>query len=112
MSQTAIENRRRITGGSFLIEDLHPGDIFTREDISDVQRQIEHATMDFAEKQVQPQISSIEAKDFNVVKSLLRQAGDLGLMSIDVPKNSAASRWTRLHLPWSRKISRSAVVSL
>lgn len=86
MSQTAIENRRRITGGSFLIEDLQPGDIFTREDISDVQRQIEHATMDFAEKQVQPQISSIEAKDFNVVKSLLRQAGDLGLMSIDVPE--------------------------
>ena len=86
MSNPATEKMRRVTGGSFLIEDLAPEDIFTLEDLSDVQRQIERTTIDFAEKQVQPQIAAIEAKDFSVMKGLLRKAGDLGLMAIDVPQ--------------------------
>ncbi len=86
MSKSTTEKTRHVTGGSFLIEDIAPGDIFTLEDLSDVQRQIERTTIEFAEKQVQPQIAAIEAKDFSVMKSLLRKAGDLGLMAIDVPE--------------------------
>ncbi|MGH9615203.1 MAG: acyl-CoA dehydrogenase family protein [Acidobacteriaceae bacterium] len=86
MTGSAGSNPRRGTGGSFLIENVAPGDIFTLEDLSDVQRQIERTTSEFAEKQIQPQIAAIEAKDFNVTKSLLRKAGELGLMGIDVPE--------------------------
>ena len=84
---TAIENTaKRVTGGSFLIEDIGPQDIFTLEDLSDVQKQIERTTVDFAEKQILPQIAAIEEKDFTVTKGLLRKAGELGLMGIDVPE--------------------------
>jgi len=31
---------RRVAGGSFLIEDLKPADVYTPEDFSDEQRQI------------------------------------------------------------------------
>jgi butyryl-CoA dehydrogenase len=86
MSSTAPSNPRRGTGGSFLIEDLAPKDIFTPEEFSDVQRQIERTTVEFAEKQIQPQIAAIEAKDFEVTKNLLKKAGELGLMGIDVPE--------------------------
>ena len=86
MSTLVAALPRRVSGGSFLIEDIGPQDIFTPEDLSDVQRQIERTTTDFAEKQVRPQIAAIEAKNFEVTRGLLRKAGELGLMSIDVPE--------------------------
>ncbi len=86
MSTTVAAATRQVSGGSFLIEDIGPQDIFTIEDLSDVQRQIERTTIDFAEKQVQPQIAAIEEKNFDVTRGLLRKAGELGLMSIDVPE--------------------------
>ncbi|MHB1675172.1 MAG: acyl-CoA dehydrogenase family protein [Acidobacteriaceae bacterium] len=86
MGTAVASTAKRVVGGSFLIEDLEPQDIFTLEDLSDVQKQIERITVDFAEKQVQPQIPAIEEKDFAVTKGLLRKAGDLGLMGIDVPE--------------------------
>lgn len=84
---TAVANTtKRVTGGSFLIEDIAPQDIFTLEDLSDVQKEIERTTVEFAEKQILPQIPAIEEKDFTVTKGLLRKAGELGLMGIDVPE--------------------------
>jgi alkylation response protein AidB-like acyl-CoA dehydrogenase len=86
MSSPVTFDRRSIPGGSFLIENLLPEDIFTLEDLSDEQRQIVRTTVEFAEKEVQPQIAAIEAKDLNVTKALLRKAGEMGLMATDVPE--------------------------
>lgn len=86
MNSPAMSNQKRGMGGSFLIEDFAPQDIFTVEDFSDVQRQIERTTVEFAEKHVLPQIAAIEAKEFEITKQLLRKAGSLGLMGIDVPE--------------------------
>ncbi len=86
MSIPAAATIKRVTGGSFLIEDLRPEDIFTLEDLSVVQKEIARTTVEFAEKQVQPQIPAIEEKNFEVTKGLLRRAGELGLMAIDVPE--------------------------
>ncbi len=86
MSTPTAAVGRRLSGGSFLIEDIGPHDIFTPEDLSDIQRQIERTTMEFAEKEVLPQIAAIEAKNFDVTRGLLRKAGELGLMAIDVPE--------------------------
>ena len=41
---------KRVTGGSFLIEDLTPEDIFTLEDLSPEQKQIADVTAEFAEE--------------------------------------------------------------
>ncbi|MHB1935501.1 MAG: acyl-CoA dehydrogenase family protein [Acidobacteriaceae bacterium] len=86
MNSPATSNPTRGIGGSFLIEDFAPEDIFTVEDFSDVQRQIERATSEFAEKEIQPRIAAIEAKDFEVTKKLLQEAAGLGLMGVDVPE--------------------------
>lgn len=83
---TSVAATKRVTGGSFLIEDIRPEDIFTLEDLSDVQKEIARTTVEFAEKQVQPQIPAIEEKNFEVTKGLLRKAGELGLLGIDVPE--------------------------
>jgi len=85
---TAVESfiAKRTTGGSFLIEDLRPEDVFTPEDLSAEQQQIAQTTSQFAEEQILPAIHEIEAKNFDVTRKLMKHAGDLGFMSVDVPE--------------------------
>src|SRR6516165_3575707 len=77
---------KRVKGGSFLIEERNPQDIFTPEDLSEEHRQIAKTAIDFTQNEVLPVAAEIEAKNFTVTKGLLRKAGELGLMSVDVPE--------------------------
>jgi alkylation response protein AidB-like acyl-CoA dehydrogenase len=87
MSTAAAANgAKRVSGGSFLIEDLRSEDVFTPEDLSPEQKQIAQTTIDFAEEKILPQVHEIEAKNFDVSRGLMRQAGELGLLSVDVPE--------------------------
>lgn len=86
MASTPAVQPRRVTGGSFLIEELNPDDVFTPEDLSNEQRQIADTTSQFAEERIATQIDRIEAKDFGVSKKLMREAGELGLLGVDVPE--------------------------
>ncbi len=77
---------KRVVGGSFLIETTGPEDVLTPEDFTEEQKQIAQATADFAERSVLPRVAEIENKDFAVTSALLREAGDLGLLGVDVPE--------------------------
>ena len=77
---------KRAKGGSFLIEEREPRDVFTPEDLSEEQRQIAKTATEFARNEVMPAVREIEAKNFAVTKGLLRKAGELGLMGVDVPE--------------------------
>jgi len=83
---SAIGTAKRVKGGSFLTEERQPQDIFTPEDFSEEQRQIAKTTIEFTTNEVMPAAAEIEAKNFAVTRSLLRKAGELGLMSVDVPE--------------------------
>ena len=73
-------------GGSFLIEDRAPGEIFTVEDLSDEQRMIAETTADFMEKEMVPRIPEILALKYEVTRELMKKAGDLGLLGIEIPE--------------------------
>ena len=73
-------------GGSFLLEERLPHEIFTPEDFTDEQRQIAKTTTEFAVNEVLPQAAEIEAKNFAVTTALLRKAGELGLLAVDIPE--------------------------
>ena len=77
---------KRIKGGSFLIADLEPQDVFTPEDLSDEQRQVAKTASRVARNEVVPAVREIEAKNFAVMTGLLRKAGELGLTGVDVPE--------------------------
>jgi butyryl-CoA dehydrogenase len=77
---------QRIKGGSFLTEEREPQDIFTPEDFSEEQRQIAKTAIEFTTNEVMPAAAEIEAKNFTVTRGLLRKAGELGLMGVDVPE--------------------------
>jgi alkylation response protein AidB-like acyl-CoA dehydrogenase len=73
-------------GGSFLIEDRAPEEVFTPEDLSSEQRQISETAARFAKEQLLPALAQIEAKGDGVMRDLLRQAADLGFTAVDVPE--------------------------
>jgi alkylation response protein AidB-like acyl-CoA dehydrogenase len=73
-------------GGSFLIEDRAPEDIFTPEDITEEQRMFARTAEEFLRKEVIPREDAIYAKDYNVHRELMLKAGELGLLSIDIPE--------------------------
>jgi butyryl-CoA dehydrogenase len=77
---------QRIKGGSFLLERRDPEDVFTPEDFSEEHRQIAKTAADFVTNEVLPAAAEIEAKNFEVTRSLLRKTGELGLMAADVPE--------------------------
>ena len=73
-------------GGSFLLEERSPQEVFTPEDFNDEQRQIAETAHNFALKEVLPAADAIEAKDYTVSRVLLTKAGELGLMATDTPE--------------------------
>jgi alkylation response protein AidB-like acyl-CoA dehydrogenase len=80
------EERKVIKGGSFILEDHDPREVFTPEDLSDEHLMIAQTAREFTEKEVLPLDAEIESKDYNVTLTLLRKAGELGLLSIDIPE--------------------------
>jgi len=84
METTALASKRA-KGGSFLTEERHPEEVFILEDLSEEQRQIAKTAAEFAINEVLPATPEIEAKNFEVIRSLMREAGELGLMGVDVP---------------------------
>ena len=83
---TATVPKTRIAGGSFLIEDRLPEEVFTPEDFTDEHRQIAQTTEEFALKEIVPNIEKIEHKDFSVSRDLIKKASELGLTSVDIPE--------------------------
>lgn len=73
-------------GGSFLTEETNALDIFTPEDFTEEHLMIGKMTTDFVEKRVIKNLAAMEGHDFKQVVELLKEAGDLGLLSGDIPE--------------------------
>jgi len=75
-----------VKGGSFLIEDLEPQAIFTPEDFTEDHRMIGKTARDFIDREVMPKLSQIEEQQWDITLGLMKKAGELGLLSVDVPE--------------------------
>ncbi len=81
-----LTDKKIIPGGSFLISDPSPQDCFFPEDFTEEQRQIAQTTAEFAANEIVPVSDQIEAKDFAVIRRLIKEASELGLTSVDIPE--------------------------
>jgi alkylation response protein AidB-like acyl-CoA dehydrogenase len=77
---------RKISGGSFLLEERTPDEIFTPEDFSEQHQLIGQTAEEFATNEIVPNIEKIEHKDFSVTRELLKKAGELGLSGVEIPE--------------------------
>ena len=73
-------------GGGFLVEGTEPADVFTPEDFSDEQKMFVKTADDFINNEVLPNMEKSEAKEEGVMVGLLKKAGELGLLMIDIPE--------------------------
>jgi alkylation response protein AidB-like acyl-CoA dehydrogenase len=75
----------RTRGGGWLIEETTE-DILTPERLTDEHRLIGQTADEFMKGEVHPALERLEQKDWALARSLVRRAGDLGLLGIDVPE--------------------------
>lgn len=75
-----------VKGGEFLLRDFTPAEIFTPEDFSDTHNMIAKTTEDFVNGEVMPRVLEIDEMKHELNVLLLRKAGELGLLSVDIPE--------------------------
>jgi len=85
MATTAVP-QTRISGGSFLLEERKPDDVFTPEDFTEQHLLIAQTAEEFAVNEIVPNIEKMEHKDFSITRDLLKKAGELGLSSAEIPE--------------------------
>jgi alkylation response protein AidB-like acyl-CoA dehydrogenase len=73
-------------GGSFLIEERRVEEVFTPDDFTEEQRMIGDTAAEFMEKEMVPRIPKILALDYDTTRGLLRKAGELGLLGVEIPE--------------------------
>lgn len=87
MATTATPvTKRKIAGGSFLIEAAKTNDVFTPEDFTEEHLQVAKTAEEFANQEIVPVVDRIEKKEWQVTRDLLKKLSDLGLTSVDVPE--------------------------
>src|SRR5271169_6857712 len=76
----------RITGGSFLLEERNPNEVFTPEDFTEEHLQIAKTAEEFATNEIVPAAEKLEHKEWALARDLIKKASELGLSSVDIPE--------------------------
>jgi alkylation response protein AidB-like acyl-CoA dehydrogenase len=78
---------RAVQGGSWLLDETSTAGIFTPERLSDEHRLMAQTTDEFVDGELLPALDRLEQKDWDLARSLLRRAGELGLLGIPVAED-------------------------
>ena len=73
-------------GGSWLLEETPGSDVFTPEKKTDEHRMMAQATDEFIAGEVLPKLEQLEAKDWDLLRAMIRKCGELGLLGTTVPE--------------------------
>src|SRR5262249_12523574 len=73
-------------GASFLWEPAGSREIMTPERFTEEQREIARARPQVSDKEILPRLREIESKKAGLIPQLLKKAGELGLLMVDVPE--------------------------
>jgi alkylation response protein AidB-like acyl-CoA dehydrogenase len=81
-----MENRKVLKSGEFLVNEVEAKDIFIPEEFNEEQLMISQTCRDFLNAEVIPNLDKTEKQDRELMKSLLKKSGELGLMGISIPE--------------------------
>jgi len=81
-----VEQKQLVKGGSFLIEERNPSELFTPEDFTEEHRMIAETTRQFIDNEVNPRIDELEKHDWKLARELVKHAADLGLIGANIPE--------------------------
>ncbi len=81
-----MENSNTLKSGEFLIRETEAKDIFIPEEYDEEQKMIAQTCNDFIQAEVYPNLVQLETGDRELMKSILKKSGELGLMGISIPE--------------------------
>ncbi len=73
-------------GAAFLTQPVTEAHFLTPEKLNDEQRLMQEAATTFVQREVLPRSEAIDAQEPGVMPTLLKQAGEQGLLMIDIPE--------------------------
>jgi len=83
---TETLNKEILRGGQFLVKEVDCEDIFTLEDLTEEQQMMRESTKEFVDRKLWAHWERFENKDYAYTEECMREAGELGLLSIAVPE--------------------------
>jgi alkylation response protein AidB-like acyl-CoA dehydrogenase len=81
-----MENRKVLKSGEFLVANIESKDTFIPEEFNEEQRMIAQTCQDFLVSEVYPNVDKVDKQDRELMKSMLKKSGELGLMGISIPE--------------------------
>jgi alkylation response protein AidB-like acyl-CoA dehydrogenase len=81
-----MENSKILKSGEFLVSEVESKDIFIPEEFNEEQRMIAQTCSDFLVAEVYPNLEEVEKSDRELMKSMLKKSGELGLLGISIPE--------------------------
>jgi alkylation response protein AidB-like acyl-CoA dehydrogenase len=78
------EDKKIVVGGSFLIEERTPEEVFTPEDFTEEHRMIADTARQFMDGEVRPRVPELEKKDWNLARELVRKGAEIGFVGATV----------------------------
>ena len=81
-----MEPRKTLKSGEFLVSGTESKDVFIPEEFNEEQLMIAQTCQDFLEMEVYPNVDKVDTGDRELMKSILKKSGELGLMGISIPE--------------------------
>ena len=81
-----MEKKPLLRGGEFLVKDVNYNDVFIPEEFDEEQNMIAETCKDFVETEVVPHFEALDKHEQGLMPSLLKKAGELGLLGISIPE--------------------------
>ena len=81
-----VKEQVLLKGGEFMIKVSAPDEIFTPEDFSEEQIMMRDSVKEFIDREVWPHKDRFEKKDYELTKTCMEKAGELGFLGVAVPE--------------------------
>jgi alkylation response protein AidB-like acyl-CoA dehydrogenase len=81
-----MDKAKNLKSGEFLVKEVDAHDIFVPEEYNEEQLMIAQTCKDFIEAEVYPHLDKLDKGDRELMKEILKKAGELGLMGISIPE--------------------------
>ena len=81
-----MSEKKAIRGGEFIVRESHIEEIFIPEEFNEEQRMIGQTCQDFLDAEVIPNLDRLDAHEEGLMPSILRKAGEMGLLGISIPE--------------------------
>ncbi|HEX8285351.1 MAG TPA: acyl-CoA dehydrogenase family protein [Pyrinomonadaceae bacterium] len=78
------EDKKIVVGGSFLIEERTPEEVFTPEDFTEEHHMIADTARQFMDGEVRPRLAELEKKDWKLARELVQKGAEIGFVGATV----------------------------